>query len=46
MVLKVYIKLYLAKVFHRGKSVKHLALSVNPALLIDELALFVYGRNN
>jgi len=46
MVFKVYIKLYGTKVFHRGKSAKHLALSVNTALLIDELSIFVYGRNN
>jgi len=46
MVFEVFIKLYQTKVFHRGKSVKHLALSVNQALLIDELSIFVYGRNN
>jgi hypothetical protein len=43
MVFKVYVKLYRTKVFHRSKSVKHLALSVNPALSIDELSIFVYG---
>lgn len=31
---------------HRGKSVNHLTLSVNQALLFDELSIFVYGRSN